>query len=253
MDIALEFAERAAACASDAELHDLVEAATLDLGFRHYAIVHHVRFRRDDPQFLSLDNYPQGWAEEFVGDKLFVDDPILQASTRTAKGFAWDRVGTLLPIRPRHAAVIERSARYGMGSGFTVPANIPGEPNGSCSFAAKPGRTIGEKALRLAELIGIDAFDAARRIHGRPVRNPVPHLSRRELQVLRGAASGASDKAIARELGISPETARRYMKSARSAYGTASRTAMVVAALQDGQIGFDDCAIARAPADRERS
>jgi DNA-binding NarL/FixJ family response regulator len=71
--------------------------------------------------------------------------------------------------------------------------------------------------------------------------------------VLRGAASGASDKAIARELGISPETARRYMKSARSAYGTASRTAMVVAALQDGQIGFDDCAIARASADRERS
>ncbi|HUE79613.1 MAG TPA: autoinducer binding domain-containing protein [Sphingomicrobium sp.] len=182
MDVALEFEQEVALCTSDAELYGLLDAVTNELGFKHFALVHSVRLRRDDPKLVSIDNYPQACAEEFVGEALFLDDPMLHASERTAKGFAWTDVGKLFPIQPRHARVLERSARFGMGYGFTVPSNVKGEPSGSCSFATKPDRPLGAKSLRVAELIWTDAFHAARRIHGLADLRKVPHLSRREQQ-----------------------------------------------------------------------
>lgn len=239
-DVASEFEKMAERCSSDSELSNLLEDASRELGFARYAIVHSVSFRREDPNFVSLDNYPEGWAEEFVGKRLYLDDPMLQASERTAKGFRWADVAKLITIEGRHNHVLERSARYGMGAGFTVPANVPGEPCGSCSFAVRPGKSLPEKNLRCAELIAIDAFDAGRRLRGLPHVGAKPHLSRRQRQCIRLLAAGKTDWEIAQILGISHETTRRYVKMARASYDVVSRTQLVVRALRDGQISFDD-------------
>jgi LuxR family quorum-sensing system transcriptional regulator CciR len=239
-DVALEFERRAESCANDNELATLLEDASRELGFQHYAIVHSVSFRREEASFISLDNYPQAWAEEFVGKLLYLDDPVLQASQRTAKAFRWTDVSRLLRIDPRHEAVLERSARYGMGFGMTVPANVPGEPTGSCSFAVKRGKDLPEDRLRVAELIAIDAFDAGRRLRGLPHVGAVPHLSRRQRQCVRLLAAGKTDWEIAMILGISPETTKRYVKTARQAYDVVSRAQLIARALRDGQISFDD-------------
>jgi LuxR family quorum-sensing system transcriptional regulator CciR len=233
-----EFEARAQAVTSDEELGSLLGDAANELGFAHYAIVHSVSFRRDDPGFISIDNYPESWAEEFVGQQLYLDDPVLQASERTAKAFRWTDVARMLALKPRHQAVMEKSARYGMGHGFTVPANVPGEPTGSCSFAMKPGKDLPQDRLRCAEAIGIDAFDAARRLRGLPDIQPVPHLSRRERQCVRLLAAGHNDKQIARHLELSPETVKRYVATARVTYNAVTRTELVTKALRDGQISF---------------
>jgi LuxR family quorum-sensing system transcriptional regulator CciR len=238
--LAREFESRAATVSSLAALRDLVEGAAGDLGFAFVGLVHHVSFRRSDPKLVHLENYPQGWRDYFVDGKLFLDDPVLQASQRRAKAFAWTDVGKYLPLEARHEHVLERSARFGMGAGFTIPANLHGEPSASCSLAVKRGRQLPEKRLRAAELIGIDALDAARRLNGQAPSRIVPHLSRRQRQCLRLASAGKSDWEIASILGIGYETARRYMKSARAQYDVVSRTQLVVHALRDGQISFDD-------------
>jgi len=238
--VAAEFERQAQDCVDDNELRTLLEDASHELGFEHFAIVHSVSFRREDASFISLDNYPEAWAEEFVGGLLYLDDPVLQASQRTAKGFRWSDVGQMLKISGRHAQVLQRSARYGMGLGFTVPANVPGEPNGSCSFAVRRGRDLPEDRLRCAELIAIDAFDAGRRLRGLPHVGDLPHLSRRQRQCMRLLAAGKTDWEISKILGISHETVRRYVKSAREAYDVVSRAQLVARALRDGQISFDD-------------
>jgi LuxR family transcriptional regulator, quorum-sensing system regulator CciR len=240
LEVASEFEKRAELCTSDKELAALLDEASRELGFEHFAIVHSVSFRRTSPNFISIDNYPQGWAEEFVGGQLFLDDPVLQASQRTAKGFRWSDVSRLLTIEGRHRHVLDRSARYGMGYGFTVPANVPGEPCGSCSFAVRQGRSLVEANLRCAELLAIDAFDAARRLRSLPHVAAIPHLSRRQRQCIRLLAAGKTDWEIAVILGLSPETTRRYVKSARAAYNVVTRTQLVVHTLRDGQISFDD-------------
>src|SRR6185369_8465396 len=105
-DVAAEFERRAQTCSNDRELQSLLEDASRDLGFAYYAIVHSVSFRRENSTFISLDNYPQSWAEEFVGGRLYVDDPVLQASQRTTKAFRWANVSKLLKVDARHNHVL---------------------------------------------------------------------------------------------------------------------------------------------------
>ena len=69
---------------------------------------------------------------------------------------------------------------------------------------------------------------------------PRPRLSRRELQCLRLVALGKTDWEIAWVLGLSIHTARQYVKRARAAYDTVSRTQLVVYGLRDAWISFED-------------
>jgi LuxR family quorum-sensing system transcriptional regulator CciR len=213
-----------------------------ELGLPYFAMVHHVSLRRARPRLVESSNYPAVWNERFVAGGYFVDDPILHASQRTLLAFAWHDVGRLLPLNRRHRFILSQSRREGLGEGITIPANVPGEPNGSCSFATRIGRPL-PSGVRLlaAQLIGLHAFERARRLNGLPrVEAQVPHLSPREEDCLRLLVRGASDKTIARKLGLSPETARRYIKTARATYGAATRTELIVKALRDGVVGFDD-------------
>jgi LuxR family quorum-sensing system transcriptional regulator CciR len=234
------FAERAATCSSDGELRELIAAAAGELGFRFFALLHHSSLRQSGPNLIRLDNYPAGWEEELRANDLLADDPVHIASGRSNAGFAWEELGALLPLTRRHRDILERSGRFGIGSGFTVPANVPGEPVGSCSFAVRRGCDLPAARLLCAEQIGAHAFRAARRLHGFPRTGRRPRLSRRELQCLHLVAAGKGDWEIATILGISHETARQYVKRARAAYDVVSRTQLVVQGLRDAWIGFDD-------------
>jgi LuxR family quorum-sensing system transcriptional regulator CciR len=127
-----------------------------------------------------------------------------------------------------------------MGPGFTVPANVPGEPSGSCSFAVGRGRSLPERRLQCAQLIGVHAFRAARRIYRVAEEVRVPKLSRRERQCLRLVAAGKTDWEIAQILGISIETVHQYVKRARAAYDVVSRAQLVACGLRDALVSFDE-------------
>ena len=189
---------------------------------------------------VRIDNYPPEWEQELIGEGLLPDDPVHRASVRTNIGFAWLELGSLLTLSARQRRILDRSHHYGIGEGFTVPANIPGEPSGSCSFAVHKGRRFPADRLLCAELIGAHAFRAARRIHDYPARGSHPHLSRRELECLRLIAAGKTDWEIAKILELSVETAHQYVKRARAAYDVVSRTQLVVYGLRDAWISFDD-------------
>ena len=149
-------------------------------------------------------------------------------------------------LEPRQRGILEASRDHGLGEGFTVPVNVPGEPAGSCSFAVRRGKSLPRARLMCAELVGRCAFDAARRLLGDVLRPERPHLSRRELECLRLVATGKSDWEISVILGIGLETARQYVKRARGAYDVASRTQLVVLGLRDSWLGIEEAAPYRA-------
>ena len=235
-----QFDRRALACASASPLRRLVAETARELGFDYFALLHHLALKTDSPRLIRIDNYPEGWEAELRANGLVADDPVHLASGRTNVGFAWEALPALMPLSRRHRDILERSGRFGIGEGFTVPAHVPGEPGGSCSFAVRRGRALPKRSLLCAEQIGAHAFGAARRLLGYPLTGARPRLSRREIECLHLVAAGKSDWAIARILGISEETARQYVKRARAAYGVASRAQLVVHGLRDGWIGFDD-------------
>lgn len=235
-----QFEEQVRLCTSDQDLRRLMELVTNDLGFHFFALLHHGSLRSASHRLVRIDNYPSEWEAELLTAGLVADDPVHLACVRTNAGFAWTDMDTLLPLSRRHRDILDRSRRHGIGAGFTVPANIPGEPSGSCSFAVRGSRALPSHRLLCAELIGAHAFRAARRIHGLPAGSHHTHLSRRQLECLRLVAAGKTDWEIAAILRLSVETARQYVKSARAAYDVVSRTQLVVHGLRDAWISFED-------------
>lgn len=234
-------------CTTERDLGDLVASVALELGFDHYALVHHPALQGAASGFIFLHNYPDGWERQLRELVKDVPDPVHAASARSNVGFAWSELGGLVSISSGQRRLLEASERFGIGEGFTVPANVPGEPCGSCSFALRAGRGLPAGRLGCAELIGVHAFAAARRLRDLPRRRRAPRLSRRERQCLRLIARGKTDSEIAIVLGLSGETARQYGKRARAAYDVVSRTQLVVHALADSSLTFDELLGARAP------
>ena len=234
------FAESAEACADLPRLGALLGEVALELGFDHFALLDHSSLSRPAGGLIRIDNYPEAWVREIAERGYGADDPVHRASRRTNAGFDWNELGSLIAIEPLHRAILERSKYHGLGGGFTIPANVPGEPSASCSFAIRSGRELPRSSLRSAELIGIRALYAARRLRGRPRPTRRPGLSRREVECVKLVARGKTDWEIARILGLSVHTARQYVKHARAAYDTVSRTQLAVYGLRDAWIGFED-------------
>lgn len=233
------FAEAARSVAGLPELGRLLADATDELGFDHFALLDHASLGDAGAGLVRIDNYPAPWVEEIVTRGLARDDPVHLASRRTNIAFRWRELGGLIRLEPCHRAILASSRRFGLGHGLTVPANVPGEPSASCSFAMRVGRGMPCRRLQCAELIGAHALCAARRLRSAAARAR-PHLSRREIQCLQLVARGKTDWEIARILGISEHTARQYVKRARAAYDTVSRTQLVIHGLRDAWISFDE-------------
>jgi LuxR family quorum-sensing system transcriptional regulator CciR len=233
------FEARACFCTGDRELRALLSDATRELGFDYFALLHHAVLASPAPSLIRIDTYPQGWEDELAARGLIGADPVHHACARTNIGFAWFELPNLVPFGPEARQVFERGKAFGIGDGFTVPVNIPGEPGGSCSFAVRPGAALPAGRLLCAEQIGAHAFRAARRIHQYPASSSCPHLSRRERQCVRLLAAGKTDWEIAAILGISVETAHQYVKRARAAYDVVSRTQLVACCLRDALVSYD--------------
>lgn len=227
---------------TETELADALDVVTRELGFTYFALTHHVDMRRATQPAIRLHNYPGDWVEYYDENSLGVSDPVHRASHMTSVGFAWSEIPRMIALTPRDHEILMQGGGRGIGDGFTVPANVPGESNGSCSFANPAGTTIREDDLPLAQLVGAFAFEAARklwRVRALPL-HPLPRLTDRQRECILWVARGKSDWEISRILGIQHETVIRHLKQARERYGVGKRTMLAVQALFEGSISFTD-------------
>lgn len=227
------------------QLQERLEAATRDLGFRWYAMGHHVDLRGAPEDAMRLSNYPADWIERSLDRRYYANDPIHRASTRTATGFLWSEVSSLIRLTQRDQAILQAASEHGLGEGFTVPVHVPGEYRGTCSFGTNMPDAFGSDALPLANMISSYAFEAGRRIlraerrTAEPV-DEVPVLTERQRDALVLVAKGKADPEIAQLLGIAEATAHEHVENVRRAYGNAQRQFLVVRALFDGQISYSE-------------
>jgi LuxR family quorum-sensing system transcriptional regulator CciR len=224
---------------SEAALCEALGAVASDLGFRYFALTHHVDVRRSSTA-IRIHNYPEGWAEWFDDQSLGTTDPVHRASNVTSVGFAWSKLPEMIAMTDNDRRVLQLARREGIGEGFTVPAHVPGEAHGSCSFACATSDPFCEDNLALLQLVGAFAFEAARRmLRGRVSQGPVK-LTDRQRECVMWAARGKSDWEIARVLGVSEATVGEHLRNAFQRYGVGKRTLVAVHALFDGTIGFLD-------------
>ena len=227
---------------AESDLGFLLAEISAELGFAHFALAHHVDLRRGSSEAIRIHNYPDEWERYHDEQQLGRSDPVHRACQLTAVGFTWSELPRMMRLTPRDLSVLSAAATQGIGDGFTVPAHVPGELNGSCSFATAPGVRLQTEKLAMAQLVGAFAFEAARRLTR--VRNgmecSVPRVSARERECLVWIARGKSDSEIATILGISPETVHQYVKHVRATYDVVSRSQLVARALFAGTISFPE-------------
>lgn len=227
---------------SEIALADALAAIARELGFAYFALTHHVDIRRAVQPAIRLHNYPLEWVEYYDANALGVSDPVHRASHVTSVGFAWSEIPRMIAMTANDHEILVRGDAQGIGNGFTVPANVPGESNGSCSFANPKGRALREEDLPVAQLVGAFAFEAARRLWRMraPLDRAAPRLTDRQRECILWVARGKSDWEISRILGIQQETVTRHLKQAREKYEVGKRTMVAIQALFDGSISFTD-------------
>ncbi len=240
--IAQEFAEAVDRASHLEELAGLIEVVAREMGFDYFALSHHVDIPRAPQPAIRIHNYPAEWIDYFDAHQLGPSDPVHRASQQTNVLFPWARVGEMIPLTSRDVAILERARRAGLHDGVTVPAHVPGESAGSCSFAIATARPpLHYDRIAFIQLAGAIAFDGARRLSGiRSLVGVRPRLTDRQRDCIHWAARGKSDWEIAQILGISHETAIQHGKQARDRYGVVKRAQLTVHALFDGTVSFVD-------------
>lgn len=240
--LAEEFFRFARAARHVRDLEDALAASSTEMGFQYFALTHHVDFASFPASAVRMHNYPSSWVSYFDENGLGQSDPIHRASHVTSVGFAWSAVPQMIRMTRRDRDILARAGRIGIVDGFTVPGHVPGEVNGSCSFAVAPGRHLPGDHLSVAQLIGTFAFEGARRLTGlrRIDTSGKPILTDRQRDCVLWAARGKTDWEIAQILGVSHETVIRHLKQARERYGVQKRAVLAVRALFDGLISFAD-------------
>lgn len=236
-------ASRAARSADD--LRALMEPITKEMGFHCYALFQHgARFSWSQGDALAISNFPRPWIDYFVKNRLSAEDPIHLASNRTSVGFAFEHIPKLIKISDRQRKIMEASRRAGLTDGFCVPAHVPGEANGTCTFVVQNGAELPRHNLPMAQLVGSFAYEAARQLllKGNKLLRAAASepLTSRQLECIILVGKGKTDWEIARVLGIQEDTVKEHLEEARRRCGVSRRAELPIHALYRGSLNFSD-------------
>lgn len=241
LDAAQQIAHDLMLSAEPSDLDDILHEVRKYLGCSFFALSHHVDFLGAPGTGLRVHNYPEEWAHWFDTQRLGLSDPVHRASQQTSAGFLWRDMVREVSLAASDRTVFARARRHGIGDGLTIPAHVPGDAHGSCSFAWRRGAAPEPGALVFAQSIANFAFEAARRIHG-PRGEPRRRLTDRQRECLLWAARGKTDWEISRIMGIGHMTVVDHIRNARGRYDAATRAMLIVRALFDGALHFGDIA-----------
>jgi LuxR family quorum-sensing system transcriptional regulator CciR len=238
------FVRRASRVSRLAELRALLDEVVRSLGFDYFALVHHVDLNALPGGAVSLMTYPTSWQDTLLERRYYIEDPVLTACEKTALGFRWSQVSSLIELNPRHRMIFELAKSEGLGDGFTVPVHVPGDFSGSCSFGVRVGQDLPQRSFPAAQYLGCFAFEAARRIvrtnSPRATAEEPAHLTERQHDCLVLAARGLSERETALLLDVKPDTVHKHLEEARRRYGASSKSQLIVRALYNSQLSFSD-------------
>lgn len=224
------------------DLQELMEAITRDMGFRYYALAHHDDLRMPRPDRIDLKHYPPAITERLITQQRYRRDPVIRGCIFADSAFLWSDLPRIIQFDKLDRDSFELGAREGLNEGITVPYVRLGDRMGSCTFAGMRRPARAACFLGPAQMIGIFAFQAARRlVVGQPSVVPLRlklHPRPRDCIVLAGR--GLSNKEIARALSLTPRTVDGYLTAARRLFDAHDRTELVVSAVLAGEIGLDE-------------
>ena len=231
------------------ELQHMMDAAAREIGCRYWALIHHDDLRHAAGSRVNLKDYPAAICERLIDQGRYRRDPIIKACLFAGSAFLWSELNNIVNLDRLDRASLEYGAREGLNEGITVPYVRLGDCMGSCTFAGMRCPAEAGHFLGAAQMIGVFAFQAARRLLGKtetlPRTKPVLHPRPRDCVVLAGR--GYSNKQIARALSLTPRTVDGYLTEARRLFDAHDRTELVISAVLAGEVELHEIRRGAAP------
>lgn len=163
---------------------------------------------------------------------------IRQAPDTAARGLAWRDLPRPALARPDRV-LLHQAYRHGLRSAITFPLAGLGAMLGSCSFAAYEARRFAPEQRIALAVLAASLWQAGRRLLAASGATE-PSLTPRQRECLLWAARGKTDWEIGRILAVGEDTVERHLRHARDRYGVDRRSMLIVRALFDGTVSFEE-------------
>lgn len=188
-------------------------------------------------------NYSLEWRSHYLSAKLYEVDPTVTHCRRSVLPLVWEPETF---IQHRQIELYEEASGFGIRAGVTFPMHGSNGEAGLISFAtdALPGGSFTDRLVHyMADLALVRdyAFESALPfIHGRASAEPVPHMTKRELEVLKWIMAGKSSWEISRITSCAEATVNFHISNIRQKFGVNTRQQAIVKAIALGMITPED-------------
>lgn len=191
-----------------------------------------------DPIIVSVGNTPESFREASHNPGDVKRDPVIRRLKSLSVPFIYDQD---LYVDEGAADLWEQQAAYGYRTGIAVALHLPGHKHfllGVNREQALP-REDEQLTRMLADLqfLAVHAQDAAQRLLvPRDEELDAPHLTPRELDILRLTRDGKSAWVAGQILGISEHTVNFHLRNIQRKLNTTSKHQAVLVAMRHGLI-----------------
>ena len=188
--------------------------------------------------FLLL-TYSDDWVEHYKSQRYIAVDPVFNLGARSVTPIDWSR---LPKTKPKIVRLFDEARDAGVGRhGITIPVRGPNASTWALFSATADDTTDqwdGRRYELTRDLVHVAQFvhQHVAELHGLGGQADLNLLTRREIEALKWSAEGKTTEEIGTALGISFETAKAHLDSARYKLGALNRVHAVTKAMRAGLI-----------------
>lgn len=205
-----------------------------NIGYKFCAFSTSYSKKPNQTSVIEFNNYPNEWNLKYERKEFGTSDPIMAHCNHSMFPILWTE--ELFSDAPRMWDALEQ---HGLQHGWSQAFQDP--DNGLTSIFSLARSHLPITAFELYENLGFSVF-IGRHLHAlvasmlpKPVTDlSIPHLSEREIDVLKLAAAGKTAGESAKILNVTPRTINFHVQSAILKFGVSNKISAVIAATKVG-------------------
>jgi LuxR family quorum-sensing transcriptional regulator LasR len=223
----------------EADWGELLFSLALEKGFEFvlYGVLGSKR-ARPETAFLH-SNYAAEWHQRYVSERWHQVDPTIIHCLASSVPIVWEPAAF---NGPGQRELYAEACRYGIRAGIAFPIHGPNGEFGMLSFArnAPPdqnfARSIAHVMPDLALIRDYAFASSLKFVTARTDAEPVPHLTKRELEVINWVMAGKSSWEISKITSCSEATINFHVSNIRQKFNVNTRQQALVKAIALGII-----------------
>ncbi|WP_194790005.1 autoinducer binding domain-containing protein [Pseudomonas sp. UFMG81] len=206
---------------------DLVQLFEMDF----LGMTLHLHLAGHDPQIILHSNYPRGWIEAYRDCNFVSIDPVITQCRKSTLPLLWhDDLYNEVPL------LREAACAHGLKHGWTQ--SLYDMRHNECQLSvARPTTPVSnfelyEKGAQIMWLCQV--LHAVFSEHYLTCNGSAPHLSKRELEVIKWSAEGKIAEDVAKILSLSTSTVNFHIRSVIQKTNTTNKVAAIVNVVRHG-------------------